>query len=284
MFLRIESLFYFGGKADNNLNLYFQSAEDELHDRELNADIIEVSSAKVSRTVPQMRPNDVTVQSFVEERENERAVFEKIKKENQARLAALNSPLPSSTKKVAPTPKPPSNPLDELRKQQQARLASLNSPLPSPTKLPLSSEPAFSRTTPLSSPLSKESFQRSPTVSASSPKIATSEPIENVAKSSTPSESPRLNLFEMTKRRDSSESPSSTSASNQANIRQKIDFIDDEDDDGEEDDEFFQFTRNGRNSGMSIKDIMGSKSEEKSKDDSAKAKSKMWGIDIDRFN
>lgn len=262
-----------------------------MHDRELNADIMEVSSAKTSRTVPQKRPEDVSVQSFVAERDNERAVLERIKKENQARLAGLNSPLPSPSKKV-PTPSPPVSQLEKLRKEQQARLAELNSPLPSPIKTPFNSStldtPLQSQSSTMKPPsVSPLSDMNSPSVVSSSPEPLSDD--TSVAPEST-QESPRLNLFDMTMRKGSSttststSSPSSSSPTKRAPIRQKIEIDEEEDDSDDEDDDFFQFTRNGRNSGMSIKDIMGSQDSQPSKDQSAKARSKMWGIDIDRFS
>lgn len=273
-----------------------EAAEDELHDRELNADIMEISSAKTSRTVPQKRPEDVSAQSFVTERDNERAVLERIKKENQARLAGLNSPLPSPSKKV-PTPSPPISQLEKMRKEQQARLAELNSPLPSPVKTMTSPKSDFTASA-LDTPLQSQSSNvKSPSVSplsdinSPSSTSSPSEPLSDDASTAPEStqDPPRLNLFDMTMRKGSSSTSasaapsSSSSPAKRAPIRQKIE-IDDEEDDDDEDDEFFQFTRNGRNSGMSIKDIMGSKKSEPSKDQSAKAKSKMWGIDIDRFS
>jgi hypothetical protein len=261
---------------------------------------MEISSAKTTRTVPQKRPDDVSAQSFVAERDNERAILERIKKENQARLAGLNSPLPSPSKKV-PTPSPPVSQLDKLRKEQQARLAELNSPLPSPVKTTASPKSPFDPSA-LNTPLQRQSPNtNSPSVTLSSGMNPSSpNPLRSEAQSDdtstaseTTQESPRLNLFDMTMRKGSSTDantsappPSSTSSSptKRAPIRQKIEISDEEDDDDDEDDDFFQFTRNGQNSGMSIKDIMGSQKSEPPKDQAAKARSKMWGIDIDRFS
>jgi hypothetical protein len=252
---------------------------------------MEISSAKTTRTVPRKRPDDVSAQSFVAERDNERAILERIKKENQARLAGLNSPLPSPSKKV-PTPSPPVSQLDKLRKEQQARLAELNSPLPSPVKTTASLKSPFDPSA-LNTPLQRQSPNtNSP---SSSPNVLRSEAQsdDTSTASETTQESPRLNLFDMTMRKGSSTDanasdppPSSTSSSptKRAPIRQKIEISDEEEDDDDEDDDFFQFTRNGQNSGMSIKDIMGSQKSEPPKDQAAKARSKMWGIDIDRFS
>jgi hypothetical protein len=82
-------------------------------------------------------------------------------------------------------------------------------------------------------------------------------------------------------RRPAPANPSSSSRP----IRQSIPTIPKDED---EDDDFFAYSRNGGNSGMSIKEIMArqngsNSSDASSKSDAAKQQSKMWGIDIDKF-
>lgn len=69
-------------------------------------------------------------------------------------------------------------------------------------------------------------------------------------------------------------------------IRQSIPTDDLDDNDDEDDDvDFFEYSRSGDNSGMSIKDIMSSGGASTTDTNSAaKDKAKMWGIDIDKFN
>jgi len=64
-------------------------------------------------------------------------------------------------------------------------------------------------------------------------------------------------------------------------IRQNVSLPDDD-----EEDDFFEYSRDGGNTGMSIKDIMARENKNSggssSKTD-AKQQAKMWGIDIDKF-
>lgn len=156
----------------------------------------------MTNTVPQHLHEDASVDSFVKEQERKKAALDDLKKEEMARLASLNSPLPSMAS-------------DSFSK-------------------PLKPQP--------------------------------------VAPPSKPASSPSLSLMEMTMRKP---------------IRQQIPTQDlaNEGEEEEDDVDFFEFSRNGNNKSMSLKDIMSSSGGSSSDDgkDDAKQKSKMWGIDLDKI-
>ncbi len=62
--------------------------------------------------------------------------------------------------------------------------------------------------------------------------------------------------------------------------------IDSDDEEDDDDVDFFEYSRGGDNRNMSIKDIMARNGDTPDSDatSAAKQKSKMWGIDIDKFD
>mmetsp|Transcript_11618 Transcript_11618/g.16941 ORF Transcript_11618/g.16941 Transcript_11618/m.16941 type:complete len:115 (-) Transcript_11618:96-440(-) len=81
--------------------------------------------------------------------------------------------------------------------------------------------------------------------------------------------------------------PAPPSSGPQGPIRQSVPGLTNLDD---EEEDFFEYSRDGGNSGMSLKEIMakesassGSAAKTDNKPSAAKQQSKMWGIDIDKF-
>jgi len=239
-----------------------EAADDLLHEQEKNANIIEESSAKTSHTVPQPRQEDASTQGFVKEQERKKAELDKLVEEQKARLASLNSPLPSQTEfpkvtNVNVTPAPVSTPPAVVPREPVA---------------PPSNEPAPR--------LSLAELTMKKSKPAANNGVNKEEKTAPVAASNPP---PLPSLREMTMlNKPRSSTPIISNNVSKSPIRQTI-----QDDDDEEDD-FFEFTRNGNNKNLSIKDIMaqndgGNSSGDDSKE-TARQKSKMWGIDIDKFD
>ena len=271
-----------------------QATEDDLNEREKNAETSELFSAKTTRTVSQPVTEDVSVDSFVKQQEDKKAALDRLLEEQKARLATLNSPLPSTPDQVlgvSPTitPSPFSSPSPSITPQVPDVSPSIT---PTPAVVP--SPPSRGPMPGLS--LSELTMKSQTRKSASSPASTTPTPSSPPPPASDPA--PRLNLMEMTmlnKSKDqkvvkkpptSSTTSRSTPKERKGPIRQFVPIQDDDNDD-DEDDDFFEYSRNGNNSNMSIKDIMsrsGASADEEDSKKAAKQKSKMWGIDIDKFD
>ncbi len=219
----------------------------------------------------------MSANAFVEQQEKKKAALDEFMKGQKDRLASLNSPLPFLPKvpKVNSKPKP---------KAPDAVIPSLN----------LADLTMKKSKTPSEKPVTPPPT----TVAAATPRLnlmdltMTKKPKESQppVPPSAAESSPRLSLAEMTmlkKPQAGGTTPQSipvtTKSSGNKPIRQSIPTRNDK----EDDDDFFEYSRGGDNSGMSIKDIMarenGSDSSGNTKTDAAKAQSKMWGIDIDKF-
>jgi hypothetical protein len=265
-----------------------QAAEDELHEREKNADIMERSSAYVSRTVQQQRPSDVSSDAFLKEQERKKAALDDFMKQQNERLASLNSPLPFLGKKTSKfEPKSPAksegvipslNLTDLTRRRNANDTQDTNSGMESKSTTQSTNETTRLRLADLT--MAKRSEQ------APNPQDSTTE--DSQIKVPSLAEMTMLKKTQIDgvppstpTRRPAPANPSSSSRP----IRQSIPIPKDEDDD----DDFFTYSRNGGNSGMSIKEIMARQngnspdSSSTSKSDAAKQQSKMWGIDIDKF-
>ena len=232
-----------------------------MHEREHIADIVEESVARVSNTVPQPRKKDMSVNSFVTEQKLKKEALDQLMAEQNARLASLNSPLPNLIKK---TPKVTSS---------QPKRPYVPPPFP-PKSVPAQSPgpaPGLS--------IAELTMNRTskPNPAASIPAPPSSAP------------SPRLSLAEMTMLKKPSSSgkvaPKPAPVRQRA-VRQPIPNAEED----EEDDDFSAYARGGDNKNLSIKDIMAQQEKQEGKakpvvnNKSAKDKSKMWGIDMDRFN
>jgi len=241
---------------------------------------MEKSAAFTSRTVPQPRADNVSSNSFVEQQEKKKAALDEFMKTQNERLASLNSPLPFLGKKQTPKvePKKPA--------KAQGIMPSLN--LTDLTRKKIT--PEEDKVAPAPAPVAQTS-EPAPRLNLAELTMAK----KPAAPAPAPAEVRMPSLAEMTmlKRTETGglppsntkrNSPSATGPSSPRPIRQNIPIKNNDD----EDDEFFEYSRSGGNSGMSIKDIMakengGSSDEGNDKSDVAKQQSKMWGIDIDRF-
>ena len=273
-----------------------------MHERERNADIVEESVARVSNTVTQPRKKDVSVNSFVKEQERKKQALDDLMAEQNARLASLNSPLPSLIKKVpkitsdigkpkrpyVPPPFPP-------------KTISTSSPAPAPglslSDLTMNRQASNVRPEPISTPSPAQAVPSpgpAPGLSIAELTMNRSKKPESTSPIPAPpsnAPSPRLSLAEMTMLKKPSsgggKKASETDPVRKRPVRQRIPKFEDEDD---EDDDFEAFSRGGDAKNMSIKDIMAKQAKKDSKrqsvasNKSAKEKSKMWGIDIDKFN
>ena len=219
---------------------------------------------------------DVSSGAFVKEQERKKAELDKIMEEQKARLATLNSPLPktSETPVIINTPSVvPTTPF--------APNTSVNTnvkPIPTPAPVPAQSTSrspmpglSLSELT-MNANRKKQEVSRPPTPPA---------PEQNSA--------PSLSLKEMTMLNTSKPKSipvSSPPQERKGPIRQNVpirDLMDEEDDD---DVDFFEYSRSGDNKNVSIKDIMSRNGGTTNGDakSAAKQKSKMWGIDIDKFD
>lgn len=245
---------------------------------------MERAAAMASHTVPQPRSPDVSAESFVEEQEKKKNALNELRKSQSDRLASLNSPLPSigqnqkveskpnqSTEPKKPVGIMPSLNLGNLmmNKQQKDDVKSTQESTDSATKT--DSEPRLN--------LADLTMAKKPVTPKREP----------VAPPETDTKIPSLADMTMLKNNQTKkvQSPPPASApSGSSPIRQSIPIALEDD---EEEDDFFEYTRNGGNSGLSIKDIMArqgadaSADDTTSKSDAAKQQSKMWGIDIDKF-
>lgn len=203
----------------------------------------------MSNTVPQHLHEDVSASAFVREQEKKRAELDRLVEEQKARLASLNSPLPSlhDTAFSAPPIYPPVKTSNDIPSE------SSSAPVP---RLSLSELTMNKKTT--------------------SPPSVDIEP--------EPVSAPLPSLREMTMLKSSEKSKdiSNPPQEKKGPIRQSIPILNNDDDD----DDFFEYSRNGNNSNMSIKDIMAKNGDSANQDDesAAKQRSKMWGIDIDKFD
>jgi len=220
---------------------------------------------------------DAAANAFVDAQEKKKAALDQFMKEQKDRLATLSSPLPfqnSAVPKVQPkksngaSSSPPPATIPSLNLADLTMKKSTPSPsTPAPTPTPAPEAPRLS--------LAEMTMFKKPNNSAPAPS-----PAPAPASSSRP-----LSLAEMTmlKKPQGGAPAASKPAAPQtigAAVRQNSD--DDEDD-------FFEFSRGGGNSGMSLKEIMAQQQSDdedtpkKSGSNTAKEKSKMWGIDIDAF-
>lgn len=215
--------------------------------------------------------------SFVKEQARKKAALDELMKSQKDRLAALNSPLPKigdNQPAVIPkrTPSISSKP-PTVKKVDTSRAASTPPPAP---RLSLN-DLTMKKSAESSSDTSTTSSKTSPTKSSSA--------------------EPRLSLAEMTMLKRGQPTKASASSTSKASqdtkkskgpIRQRV-LLDEE----EDDDDFFEYSRSGSNKNLSIKDIMAQRQKNNSDSESgtkapkkidAKEKSRMWGIDIDKFN
>jgi len=242
-----------------------EAAEAKLRDRELVRDIETQSAARVSRTVPQPSKEDVSVSSFVWEQQRKKEEIDRLRKLDEQSLRALNSPLPSPSK--APVGIPP--PATMYRAP----------PAPAPAPARSSSAPDLSLA---SLTMAKKRESSAPPPSPPPPAPASS--------------SQRLNLFEMTRLKKESDSPSaaSSTASNRKKpvkraVRQQVPLSSQYGDDDDDDDD--DLMRSGA-PGLTVADALkqqrknggGSKSPGGKKDVSADQKAKQWGIDMSKFS
>ncbi len=194
---------------------------------------------------------DVSASAFVREQEKKRAELDRLAQEQKARLASLNSPLPSLNDPTFSAP-----------------------PIYPPVKI-LNDVPQESSST----PVPRLSLSELTMKKTASPPSVDIEP--------EPVSAPLPSLREMTMMKSSEKSkdisnPPSPPQEKKGPIRQSIPILNNDDDD----DDFFEYSRNGNNSNMSIKDIMSRNGDSSNQDDesAAKQRSKMWGIDIDKFD
>ena len=242
-----------------------KAEDDDLRERERNVEILENSVAMETHTDPQHLHEDASANAFVREQQKKKTALDNFIDEQKKRLASLNSPLPSPVStsrpsRVIPSSKPVSQPS-----------------IPS-TSIPKStvSAPSVAPTPSLS--LAELTMGK---------KQSNTETVKNPIPSPEPqAQSPNLSLKEMTMlNKTKRQGVTTANIEKKGPIRQNIPVQDNDDDD--EDDDFFEYSRNGSNSNMSIKDIMSRNNEGSSNTEdaasAAKQRSKMWGIDIDKF-
>lgn len=271
-----------------------EAAEDDLHERERNADRVEAAAAQVTHTVPQPVLNDVSPDGFVREQERKKEALDKLMEEQKARLATLNSPLPSIPEDGEGAV-PPVSISSPVTPRPIVPLTPAPTPTPIVSFTPVASPPTVAP--PARSPAPRLSLAELTMNNKKKPNTSTVRaPAPAPAPVSNPIPSPVLSLREMTmlnnKREASTISRPSSSPPRERKgpgpIRQFVP-TDDSADDDDEDVDFFEFSRNGDNKNMSLKEIMAASADEdedtpkKSENNSAKQKSKMWGIDIDKF-
>ena len=265
-----------------------------MHERERNADIVEESAAKVSNTVPQPRKKDVSVNSFVNEQKQKKEALDQLMAEQKARLASLNSPLPNLPKKV---PKVTSS---------QPKKPYVPPPFP-PKSVPAAAPGLSLSELTMKRPASTQSQESSSTPTPATPSpgpapgLSIAELTMNRTKKPTPAmpspappsnaPAPGLSLAEMTMLKK----PSNTNkvAPKSAPVRQRVvrqQITKGEEEDDDDDDDFSAYAKGGDNKDLSIKEIMAKQSKQEGKtkatvsNKTAKDKSKMWGIDMDKFN
>jgi hypothetical protein len=239
---------------------------------------MEQSAARSSRTVAQPRAADVSSNSFVEQQEKKKAALDEFMKTQNERLASLNSPLPFLGKKIPKDePQKPAKPqgimpslnLTDLTMKKDT--SAENNVAPAPAPAPAAADP-FPRLN-----LAELTMAKKPAASAPGPaevkmpSLAEMTMLKKTQTGGAPPSTPKRST-------PSAAEPSSAPRP----IRQDIPINNDDDDE----DDFFEYSRNGGNSGMSLRDIMSKETGSSSsggKSDSAKNQSKMWGIDIDKF-
>ncbi len=193
--------------------------------------------------------------------------------------------------------------LDKLVEEQKARLATLNSPLPKVPDAPpvVTNAPSVNPSPSMVRPVPTPAPMQSPASRSPMPGLSLSELTMNAAKKkqevnrppppAAPEQVAIPSLKEMTmlnnaRSQTKTVNSSSPQPKRKGPIRQNIpikDLMDEEDDD---DVDFFEYSRNGDNKNVSIKDIMARNGGSSTGDakSAAKQKSKMWGIDIDKFD
>ena len=259
--------------APIEINTACQAAEAKQRDRELVRDIEEQSAARVSRTVPRKSTGDASVSAFVREQQQKKEEIDRMRKRDEETLKSLNSPLPSpgktnSMRPVGLSPEP-YRALDSITPTP---------PPPPPAPVPV----AKSSSTPDLSLASLTMAKKS----ESTPPPIPSPP------SPTPS-SQRLNLFEMTKLKDDSQTTKqppprkNPPPAKKRVVRQKVPLFNDDDDDDDDDDTMLSGAP-----GLTVADALkqqrnngggGGTSPGANKNLSADEKAKAWGIDISKF-
>ena len=231
--------------------------------------------------LPSRQP-DVSSSAFVNEQQKKQVEVDRLKKEQEDRLRALNSPLPSPgspPRVIPPSPAPMPMKTPSSAKSLSELSSLLNGPIPAAADPPATPPPPPAPASPL-------------------PSLAE---MTRLKKDDPPS-SPLPSLAEMTRLRKDSDagarSNSSGAAASKAAgggkrvVRQQLPLLDDDDDVDYDGDDYL---RNGPNVGMSIGDVMKNIGQKKSEDDGgssssgggqtdAEKKAMMWGIDMSKYN
>lgn len=219
-------------------------------------DIEEYTAARISRTVPRPSKEDVSVSSFVQEQRKKKEAIDRLRQLDKKSLQSLNSPLPTPGKAPARIPPP------VLQRAPAPPAVRTSSPDISLASLTMGK---------------KSEGSEMPSTPASSPPPSPSQP---------------LNLFDMTKLKQDSDSSSSTARPAAKKtpakrvVRQQVPLSTRDDDDDDDDDNLM---RSGA-PGLTVADAL--KQQRKSgggsgsggkKNISADDKAKQWGIDMSKF-
>lgn len=237
---------------------FSQSQNDVLKDRQFTRAIMDDTAG-----LPSRQEQDVSPSAFVNEQQKKQAEVDRLKKEQEDRLRALNSPLPSPgapSRVMPPSPAPARMNTPSSAKSLTELSSLLNGPIPAAAEPPATPPPPSAPASPLPS------------------------------------------LAEMTRlRKDNDASGGGNSgggggsvapqAGGKRVVRQQLPLFDDDDDNDYDGDDYL---RNGPNTGMSIGAVMKNIGQEKSEDDSggsnrggqtdAEKKAMMWGIDMSRYD
>lgn len=254
---------------------FYQARNDALKDRQFTRAIMDDTAGLTSR----QPPADVSSSAFVNEQQKKQAEVDRLKKEQEDRLRALNSPLPSPGSPPRVTP-------------------------PSPAPMPMNTPSSAKSLSELSSLLNGPIPAAADPTATPPPPPAPASPLPSLAemtrlKRDDPPSSPLPSLAEMTRLRKDSDTGTSTTGSVAAPkasggrrvVRQQLPLLDDDDDVDYDGDDYL---RNGPNVGMSIGDVMKNIGQKKSEDDGgsssgggqtdAEKKAMMWGIDMSKYN
>ena len=234
---------------------FSQSQNDVLKDRQFTRAIMDDTAG-----LPSRQEQDVSPSAFVNEQQKKQAEVDRLKKEQEDRLRALNSPLPSPgapSRVMPPSPAPARMNTPSSAKSLTELSSLLNGPIPAAAEPPATPPPP-------------------------------SAPLPSLAE-----------MTRLRKDNDASGGGNSVggggSVAPQAEgkrvVRQQLPLFDDDDDNDYDGDDY---RRNGPNTGMSIGAVMKNIGQEKSEDDSggsngggqtdAEKKAMMWGIDMSRYD